>query len=348
MDMQLQPIATDPDVVAITMRRTLAPLDGPDVPVFPATYPAPEKGKHRLDSPYTINELRDGRLVADLDSVQSQANRMEAAFSGPFAQLVPQHAIEAGGRRASLVELPHRLADAVARASDLRDAIHAAMEDYAAGKPSKVAKLCPTALVYGAWDSRDTQVKIPRAVRAEIRAHDVSVATRSAQFTGTFDAETLGLTEDEWKKGADVGFAPTPSVNAHGGVYVHGEILHTASIVLAPLRRGGDDQLTSYLLGLAVVGLLHAMRETRLRVGCELIPLAPPQWESIQADGTRTRLDVLAKDVERTVADVAETWAREAGVVLGEEATVHLYDPKAAKAAIKAAGKGKGKAKSED
>jgi len=336
--MLLRDITGNPNAVAITMRRTLAPLDGTDAPVFPPTYPAPEKGQHRHGTPYTINELRDGTLVADLDSVQSQANRMEAAFAGPLARMVPQHAIRAGERVVSLVELPHRLADAVARASDLREPIRAAMEAYAAGDPGAVAKLCPTALIYGAWDSRDTQIKIPRAVRSEIRAYDVSIATRSAQFTGTFDADELELTETEWKKGADVGFAPTPSVNAHGGVYVHGEIVHTASIILAPLRRG-DAVLADYLLGLALAGLDHAMRETRLRVSCELLPAGPAHWQLVSADGRRE--DIAIEDIASQLARAADAWAAAAGVRLDGEPMQHAYDPKVAKAAIKAASKDK-------
>ncbi|NEX19071.1 type I-U CRISPR-associated protein Cas7 [Thiorhodococcus mannitoliphagus] len=337
--MQLSTIITTPEIVAITMRRTLAPLDGADVPIFPPTYPPPERGQHRFETPYTVNQLRDGTLIADLDSVQSQANRMEAAFSGPLADRVPQHTVVAGDHSVPLSELPHRIADAAARATDLRDQIRAAMLAYAAGDPAPVAQLCPTALVYGAWDSRDTRINIPRAIRSEIRAHDISIATRSAQFTGTFDAEELELNATEWKKGANIGFAPTPSVNAHGGIYVHGEIIHTASISLSPLRRAKDSVLSAYLLGLALAGLLHAMRETRLRVGCELIPEGPTQWQLVNADGQKKPLEVTTKDIEAQLGAAATAWATAAGVTLGGPAVHHQYDPKAGKAAIKAAEK---------
>jgi CRISPR-associated protein Csb1 len=336
--MQLAEIIQDQDTVAITMSRQLAALDGKDVPIFPPTYPAEKNTKrHRFDTPYTINERKDGTLVADLDSVQSQANRMEAAFAHGYAEQVPQHSVRAGETELKLVELPHRLVDAVARATDLRAQIAAAMNAYDAGEPGTVAALCPTALVYGAWDSRDTGVKIPRAVRSEIRAFDVTVATRSAQFTGSFAQPELGLTKNEWEKGAELGFAPTPSVNAHGGVYVNGQILHTASIVLAPLRRGTDPKLPPYLLGLAVCGLLYAMRETRLRVGCELLPAGTPQWQRVRADGSRTNLDVSDTDIDRQLKAAASDWASTAGVKLGLPAAPHQFDPTAAKQAIKAA-----------
>lgn len=339
--MQLHAIVTHPANVAVTLRRHLVPLDGADVPVFPPTYPAPEKGAHRFETPYTINELRDGRRLADLDSVQSQANRMEAAFSGRLAHLVPQHQVQAGDHVVALVDLPHRLCDAAARATDLKEPIRQAMLAYAGGDATPVAKLCPTALIYGAWDSRDTQIKIPRAVRSEIRAHDVSLATRSAQFTGTFNAAALGLDAKEWKKGADVGFAPTPSVNAHGGVYVHGSILHSASIMLPALRRGADATLSTYLLGLTLAGLAHAMVETRLRVGCELLPAEPACWELVRADGTRTPLAIDFDELEAALKQAAADWASAVGLALGAPAEIHHYDPNTGKAMIKTAEKNK-------
>lgn len=335
--MDLTTTIATPEIVAITLRRILAPLDGADAPVFPPTYPAPERGQHRFDTPYTVNQLPDGTLVADLDSVQSQANRMEAVFSGQLANWVPQHHITAGNRTVTLLELPHRIADAAARATDLHDQIREAMIAYAAGDLGPVARLCPTALIYGAWDSRDTRINIPRAVRSEIRAHDISIATRSAQFSGTFNAEQLGLNAADWKKGAKLGFAPTPSVNAHGGVYVRGDIVHTASILLSPLRRGGDPILSVYLLGLALAGLIHAMRETRLRVGCELVPHGLAEWHLVHADGCREPLDVEPQAIDAQLAAAADAWARSAGIDLSAPPVAHVYDPRAAKAAINTA-----------
>lgn len=322
------------DLVAITFRQTLAPVEGPDTPIFPATYPAPERGQHRFDTPYTINQTKDGRLVADIDSVQSQGNRMESAFSGTLSGLVPQHAVKAGERLAPLTDLPHRIADAAIRATDLGDTIHQAMLAYAKGDPAPLAKLAPTSLVYGAWDSRDTHVKIPRAVRSEIRAFDCSIFTRSAQFTGTFDKTDLGLTDTEWKKGADAGFAPTPSVNAHGGVLVHGEIVHTASVLLSALRRyvtADDDRLATYLLGLALAGLVHAAGNYSLRSGCWLIPAGEAVWQKVAAAGAREPLNIDPSALSAELNGVADAWASSVGVTLGGEPQVHVFDAKVGK-----------------
>ncbi len=155
------------------------------------TYPAPERGSHRFDTPYTVNETKDGTRICDLDSVQSQANRMEAAFTSDLADVIPQHVVQAGNHQVALTELPHRIADASIRATGLAKGIRKWFLDVGSGDPVPLARIAPTSLIYGAWDSRDTQIRLPRAIRSEIRAHDVSIFTRSAQYSGAFRQESL-------------------------------------------------------------------------------------------------------------------------------------------------------------
>ncbi|MEZ4268731.1 MAG: type I-U CRISPR-associated RAMP protein Csb1/Cas7u [Myxococcota bacterium] len=70
------------------------------------------------DEPYSIDRLSDGTRVV-LDSVGSQANRMEPMFRHPpFAELVPQVEIRVGKdaesqMEVSLLEVGHRLGDVV-------------------------------------------------------------------------------------------------------------------------------------------------------------------------------------------------------------------------------------------
>ena len=216
--------------VAITFTRALEPLEGRDVAIFPPTYPASKDTKtHRFDTPYPVNETKGGMLLCDLDSVQSQANRMEAAFTAALAEVVPHHVVEAGGRRVELLELPHRIADAAIRATGLGAHIRTCFESIESGDAAPMTRIAPTSLVYGAWDSRDTRIRVPRAVRSEIRAFDVSVLTRSVRYSGAFGQDALGLTDGEWTKGAGAGLAMTPSVDQPGGVLVHGKIVHSRS-----------------------------------------------------------------------------------------------------------------------
>ena len=224
MPMSIRELIGDEDLVALTYRQVLEPVQGRGAVVDPPTYPGPQakRGGAERRSEYVINDLGDGKRICDLDTVQSQANRMEASYQGSLAELIPRHAVEAGERRVDLTELGHRLADASIRATGLAGAIRAAFESFAAGDLAPLAQLAPTSLVYGVWDSRDTWVKVRRAIASRIEAHDVVEFTRSAQYTGSFRPEELGLTAAEWKKGAKAGFAPSPATGRLGGIRVRG------------------------------------------------------------------------------------------------------------------------------
>ncbi len=326
-------LLTDTEAAALTLTQPLVPVEGWDMPIFPATYPAPDRHGHRHDTPYTVNQLKDGRWVATLDTVQSQANRMEATFTEKRADAVPRVTITAGERTVPLTELPHRLADAAIRTSDLQKEIREVFEAMDAGNPLPVAQLAPTSLVYGAWDSRDTRVKIPRLIRSEIYAWDVDVFTRSAQFTATFSREDLEFSEQEWKKGAEVGFAPTPSVDQHGGVMVHGAIQQIATLHLGECRKRerACSGLGQYVLGLALAGLWHGGREYDLRTGCWLVPDGTPSLAVVRRDGRREAIEFGAEEVENFLADTALPAARELGIRPGETVREAQYDPKAGK-----------------
>ncbi len=353
MSVSIRSLIADSGVVALTFRRVLEPVEGPGVPVFPPTYPAPEEGGgHRFDTPYTINETKDGVRICDLDSVQSQANRMEAAFSGALADTVPQHAVRAGNHPPiPLTELPHRICDASIRATELAGSIREWMLALDSGNPEPLARVAPTSLVYGAWDSRGTQVRLPRAVRSEIRAWDVSVLTRSAQYSGAFPREALGIEERDWnrKKGgaAGAGFAPVPSVNAPGGILARGEIVHSASVLLNAPRKhrtpDGSDLLPVYLLGLALGGLLVGAGDYDLRSGCCLVPAGPAEWRAVSGDGERTPVDISKDAAVGELREAARQWAKAADVELGGEPEIHNYVPGTGKAMFGGtAEKGKG------
>lgn len=342
MPASIEELIADPSIAALTLRQPLEPVSGRDVPIFPPTYPpSRDREGHRFDTPYTINETGSGVRICDLDSVQSQANRMEAAFTGPLADVVPRHAVRAGDRQVDLTELPHRAADATIRATDFAEHLRACFEAVESGDPVPLAKVAPTSLVYGVWDSRDTHVRLPRAVRSEIRAHDVSVLVRSSQYTGTFGQGVLGLNDRQWVKAVDAGFAPTPTIDTAGGILVDGEIIQAASILLSVLRRyrtaDGSELLPAYLLGLALGGLLTTGSEYDLRSGCALVRSAPGEWQLVRASGERQAIEITADSVGQELRVTARQWAAAAGVALGGEPTVHHYDPAIAKSMVSAA-----------
>lgn len=344
--MDLSALIADPHAVALRMRQPLEPIEGRELPLFPPTYPTSKDAKkHAHDTPYTVNVLRGGgkpeTRIASLDSVQSQANRMEAVFAGAFAGSVPRVGVKVGARTVLVTELPHRLADAALRCTSLEDEIRKAFTAYGGGDAVPIARLSPTSLVYGVWDSRDTKVKIPRAVRSEILAYDIDVCTRSAQFSGAFTKEELGFTDDEWNKGAEKGFAPTPSVDQHGGVIVHGEIVQFASIHLGALRALPTAKpehalaLARYALALALVGLLHGARDYRLRVGCWLVPNGPAQFEVVRGDGGAEPVAITPEQAATWLDEAAQAAQAQLGVPLGGDDQVLDYQPAAGKRASK-------------
>src|SRR3954465_2428350 len=100
---------SDDGAAALVIRDPLMPVEGRDGVLFPATF-APGDG---FDGGYNIDSFPDGKNVCLIDSVGSQANRMEPLFSnGEYAQLVPQVVVKAGAKKVNLLEAGHRAGDA--------------------------------------------------------------------------------------------------------------------------------------------------------------------------------------------------------------------------------------------
>jgi CRISPR-associated protein Csb1 len=285
---------TDKDgPVALHLKQKLLPVEGDGGVIFPPTY---------ADIGYNIDTLSDGSKVATIDSVGSQANLMEPMFKStgknkegvgeelnPLAALVPQIEIilnikekdgEKYERRQSLLDLAHRSADAVVKATPtLAKIITPAFE--ALNRHGNAGPLCaiaPTSLLFGVWDSRDgTGEKRPRLIRSIIRAWDVEPLFSAAQFNSAWkslDEAQQGELEKEAKtkkiKLSEKGFADAPAVfrkvsqNAAkqmtefrngspnperrtlGGVLARGPIYRDVTVNLVALRalRGGKDDET--------------------------------------------------------------------------------------------------------
>jgi CRISPR-associated protein Csb1 len=272
----LNHLLSDASVVAIVATQRLRPADGPGAPFFPPTY----LGSN--DRPtYCISSLGDSKNLCTVDSVQSQANRIEEAFlTEPYRSLVRKVEITAklpneGSRTLDMLQLGHRLADAAVTFSTLAEQAHAAMRSFAKG-PEEVAKLSPMSLLCGLWESRGegTQLKIPRAFGATITARDVRELRRMATFTGSFWSKELGL---EGGTRSAEGLDPVPVGEALGGVIAEGEILRTATLNLIALRQNckvtpgqSASAAANYVYGLGLVAMTM-QPETFLRQGCLLV-----------------------------------------------------------------------------
>jgi CRISPR-associated protein Csb1 len=195
--------------VALRLKQRLLPVEESGI-IFPPTY---------ADIGYNIDTLSDGTRVVTIDSVGSQANRLEPIFKSDSKDrndwLVPQIEIvirkeacgeceactknaESGETKKakknacrqprevtrSLLDLAHRAADAVVLSSpSLLKRVAHAFKALQRGDAGPLCAIAPTSLVFGVWDSRgDTGEKRPRLVRSVIRAWDVEVLHAAAQF----------------------------------------------------------------------------------------------------------------------------------------------------------------------
>lgn len=318
--------------VALHLRQSLLPVEGPGEPIFPPTYAFPDNHEYHG---YNIDELSDGTKVAVIDSVGAQANRMEPIFlEDPYSELVPQIEITydaAKEKKVSLLKAGHRLGDAVIRSTDLRDQAREAFRSYQDNDDTMaIAKLAPTSLVFGVWDSRETLVKLPRIVQATIRADNVEVLTRSAQFNPPLDYGKLEVFPPEAVKKqegdpksqlAKRGFVHVPAVKTHGGVVARGPIHRNVTVNLIALRRlEGEhgEQIRRYILGLALVAATTPL-DGFLRVGCLLTldPDEPGVWHSVARNGDRTPVSLDEKLALRYARDAAKAF----GVGQGDEVT---------------------------
>ncbi len=329
----------DSGPAALVIREQLIPVEGPDGVFFPATY-APQQGadrdKEKFQGGYNIDVFPDGTNVCLIDSVGSQANRIEPLFAKKsYSDLVPQIIVTfpSKGLRLNLLHANHRAADAIVRCSPFEQELRTAFQEVLRGNAEKLAKLAPTSLVFGVWDSRDTSAKVPRLLSSTIRAFNIRNHTRSANFLTQM---TIDLAKLDILPGADSkdGFANALASKAPGGVQLakNGSIRRDATISLAALRRltvlEADGTLSAdrtkalrrYILGLALVALTAPL-DPFLRQGCNLVPdiNTPREFKLVNLDGTRPDFVLSHED--------AIQYAREAmkqfGIQPGKE---HPFD----------------------
>lgn len=334
---------------AIVIREPLMPVEGADGVLFPATFASGDG----FAGGYNIDTDPNGDNVCLVDTVGSQANRIEPLFKEEaYASLVPQIAVQAGEKVISILDAGHRAGDALVRCSALQQELQAAFKSVLKGDAEPLAKVAPTSLVFGVWDSRDTQAKLPRLVASTIRAHNVRRLTRSAQFNPATEFVREGLLDEPADKSAKDeyavrGFIHVPASGSHGGVVATGGILRTATLSLAALRllSAADAERTlklrRYILGISLVALT-AHVSNYLRQGCMLVrnPEATYEFVEVYPHGQRKPCDIG----HQQALEFALAAAKEFGV--GESRTVD-FDKALAKQDVSgdAGGKTKGKAK---
>src|SRR5436190_2117976 len=207
-------------------------------------------------------------------------------------------------------------------------------------------KIAPTSLVFGVWDSRDTQAKLPRLVASTIRAFNVQRLRRSAQFNPATEYITDKLLEETADKAtkdayAERGFIHVPASGSHGGVIATGGVRRDATVSLAALRllavREADGTLSTdrtqalrrYILSLALTALT-ATPPSYLRQVCNLVPdpEKPREFKPVHSDGRREPM-TLTHDAATTYAELV---AKAFGIAANR---VVEFDKKAAEKDVK-------------
>lgn len=195
---------------ALRLRAKLNGIGGDGDKVFPPTY---------AGGVYAVENRRiEGKLVRCvlLDSVQSQANRMENALldaflpnrreldasinntSRSFPSDLPVIAVHVKNHGwVTSLTAPHRIHDAIIRDSEIEEQIDGKkrmvrFRESTIGKEIVGARVhdatafyryCPTALIYGTWDSTAGEglnsAKVPRAVVSEIVGVDITPGVRT-------------------------------------------------------------------------------------------------------------------------------------------------------------------------
>jgi len=224
---------------------------------------------------YAGDKGQDSRFAtwgnnAVLDSVQSQANRIEAVFSG-HPELVPATQVVYPDTTVALVEVPHRAADP-AISYYFREELEAL-----SSKPELLAKRAPTSFLFGVCDIRGGRnIRLTRAIASDVIVRNGTVRPAAASLSTPFSNEVRADFSEKLSEhgltGAEIGVEQVPVYSERGTVDVsHATIERTVVFsveVFEPYKSNAG--LHDYLVGLALVALL-APTTSVLRSGTTLV-----------------------------------------------------------------------------
>jgi len=365
--------------VAIRANLNLQPAAGAGTKVFPPTYVGDQNDAHGATRYATeLRRIDNADLPCVLlDSVASQANRMEEALleawededlGFPVVRVDFSEAdseLESPVGSISSLEAPHRIYDAILRDSVDEDGVlfrytragqaatHATVRNATA-----LFHYCPTALVFGAWDSTGPKggmgSKFPRALCSEIVAVGVQTGTRVG---GRLDP--LGIVkaagpvfaqqgDEGWVNEKPGGKAKelnpsdinhgnvAPSRSAENGGVTFDYALQTTVLSLPALRRlrfrydldgapmtdrrSAERAGRTALAALALAGIAGAHAQGHdLRSGTLLVPEGPLTFEVIGPAGSILRTFELDRDDAAQLVSAAAKAAAEQGLAWERE-----------------------------
>lgn len=196
--------------VALRSVTRLQPAGGPGDKVFPPSYSVDSRAEHK----YVVEERQLGDRVVTtvlLDSVAAQANRAELAllegwesgdlaFPVPYVDFTGDEDVADIGRLTAL-EAPHRFADAIFRDSLLDGTLFRlsevgrAVTDANPRDSTALFRYCPSALLFGMWDSTGPKgglgSKFQRAFVSEIVGLEAQVGRKVGSRIDPLQIERL-------------------------------------------------------------------------------------------------------------------------------------------------------------
>lgn len=179
--------AVDKGVAAIRSATKLQPAGGVGDKIFPPTYV--KEGKATTKYAMETRRIGDNDVpTVLLDSVASQANRMEEALLEAWRRKLldfPVVQVDFSGEKdledleqLTALQAPHRIADAILRDSLLdglpfrQTPVGKAFTDARVNHATAMYRYCPTALIFGVWDSTGPKgglgAKFQRSLVSEI------------------------------------------------------------------------------------------------------------------------------------------------------------------------------------
>lgn len=327
--------------------------------VFPPTY---EGGKYAVET-----RMVDGQAVdcVLLDSVQSQANRMELALleayqAGKLKELpllVAKFDHESLKKKFVVTSLdaPHRAADAIFRDCRFNGVMFRKsnkgriLDTADVRNATGLFGLCPTALVFGLWDSTGPRgglgAKFQRALVSEIVGYGAMAGVKTSsridpaqimlgagplygrnEETDSMPHWTLDPKVGSKKLGKD----GKPSEANHGNVtpgitaggFTITKAVQTTLLSLAALRRlrfplngaansddAVDNAARTALTALGIAAATLARSDGDLRSRCQLFPIKQPVWELLDVPGETPKQFSLTPD---QAVDLLNTAIKEA------------------------------------
>lgn len=210
------------DAVAIRGKAILHPAGGQGDKVFPPSHSV-DKNERKPGAKYAFETRRIGGKDVDcvlIDSVQSQANRMEEALQALWADKrisLPVIAVDFSkvapdiGVVTSLTA-PHRVADALLRDSLIDGTLFRMSDlgrsftDATTKNAGSLFRVCPTGLVFGIWDSTGPKgglgakfaralvseivgIGVQRGVKTQSRIDPTGIVTKAAEVLVARDPE---------------------------------------------------------------------------------------------------------------------------------------------------------------